>query len=66
MTSEQRPIIQSLLLALGAVTKPDQIDFIWGTLVAACRQAGITLSNKPTTIPQAKSMANTLKSRILG
>lgn len=66
MTADQRVVIATLINALATITKPEQIDFIWSTLEAACRQAGISIGNKPTSIGQAKSIAPSLKNRLLG
>ena len=67
MISQDRPILDALLLALQSVRLPEQIDMIWKTLEAACRQAGImNIGTKPNSVPQANSVAKNLRQRILG
>lgn len=64
MTSNQKTLIQSLLTALSLALTMKQVDLIWETLESALRQANIQPPTKPTSVQQAKSIANALKRRI--
>lgn len=66
MTSQQRDLILPLLLSLGNVRTMDQVNIVWNSLELACRSAGVSIGNKPTSIPQAKSLAVSLRKRIIG
>lgn len=66
MTQQQKSTIQNMLLSLSNVVTIQQVDAIWPALSSLCRQAGFTLPNKPTSVPQAKSVANSLRSRVSG
>lgn len=64
MTSNQKTLIQSLLTALSLAPTMKQVDLIWETLESALRQVNIQPPTKPTSVQQAKSIANALKRRI--
>lgn len=64
MTSKQRTLIMPLLLAISNANTIDQVIAIWQVLKPACAAAGMTIGNVPTSLPQAKSMANALRNRI--
>lgn len=66
MTEQQRQMITPLLLSLAQVRTMEQVDIMWSAVDAALRTAGVNPGRKPTSVPQAKSMANSLRKRILG
>lgn len=66
MTSQQRNLIIPLLLSMQNVKTMEQVDLLWAAIDAACRQAGVQVGNKPTSVPQAKTTANALRMRLLG
>lgn len=66
MTEQQRQIISPLLLALSQVRTMEQVDIVWPAVESALRTAGVSPGNKPTSVPQAKSVANSLRRRVLG
>lgn len=66
MTAQQVALIMPLLLALGNVRVMSQVDALWPTLEVACKAAGLSIGSKPTSIPQARSKAISIKRRIEG
>lgn len=66
MTEQQRQLILPLLLSLAQVRTMDQVNILWSAVESALRTAGVNPGTKPTSVPQAKSVANSLRRRVLG
>lgn len=66
MTSQQRSLIMPLLLSLANARTMDQVSVLWSALRSACGSAGVVIGNMPTSLPQAKSVANSLRQRLGG
>lgn len=66
MTEQQREIINPLLLALQQARTMEQVNILWQALDPALRSAGVNPGSKPTSVPQAKSIAQGLRRRALG
>lgn len=66
MTQQQRDFITPLLLSLSQIKTMEQLEALWPVVVQSFRIAGISPGNKPTSVPQAKSLANSLRKRVLG
>lgn len=65
MTSQQRQAVEALLIALTNISTPQQLEMIWDTVAASLRLAGITGVSKPTSVAQARALANNLKKRYI-
>lgn len=61
MTKQQEELLRSVLNVLSVAQTMAQVDSVWSTVEAACRQANINPGSKPTSVPQARSVANSLK-----
>lgn len=66
MTEQQRQIVLPLLLSFAQVRTMEQVDVLWSAVEAALRVSGVNPGTKPTSVPQARSVAVSLRRRVLG
>lgn len=64
MTAVQRQMILNLLTALFSVATMDQVNTIWDSLERAAKSYGFNVGQRPRSVTQARSTANSLRNRL--